>query len=399
VKYARGRILRGSEDEATRQQHGLDLISQRMKKKGVGSLYNLLGVSRAQPLRKEDLSKLGFLPSLASIRGKAELSAVDFLGGDRSKHVGFVTNRVSASIVATMMTMVRPDEMVLCVSPDGRTHPSVKLGIRLAGGKFKECTGNDEFESSLDSEVSTVVVTTITPQLRHLPYDQVKKTITSAQSRGLHTFIDDAHGAIRMVAYREPPPMTLEPDATAISSDKHIFGPRAGVMAGQGKMIQKIRALSLQLGIEAPTPILAGVHRALKAHKTNHIERSLRVAKELEKRLEKRYPKWFYFANDCAGLTDENVVKILSQSSKIEAPLVPQEACSALGMLMLEKFGIITVSTTASPGAAPYLRLVTWPDGYRLPVEKIVDALSYAVDELAPVANDGDEVKRILFGN
>jgi L-seryl-tRNA(Ser) seleniumtransferase len=202
-----------------------------------------------------------------------------------------------------------------------------------------------------------------------------------------------------MVAYREPPPMTLEPDATAISSDKHIFGPRAGVMAGQGKMIQKIRALSLQLGIEAPTPILAGVHRALKAHKTNHIERSLRVAKELEKRLEKRYPKWFYFANDCAGLTDENVVKILSQSSKIEAPLVPQEACSALGMLMLEKFGIITVSTTASPGAAPYLRLVTWPDGYRLPVEKIVDALSYAVDELAPVANDGDEVKRILFGN
>src|SRR4029077_15486201 len=98
VKYARGRILRGSEDEATRQQHGLDLIYQRMKKKGVGSLYNLLGVSRAQPLRKEDLSKLGFLPSLASIRGKAELSAVDFLGGDRGKHVGFVTNRVSASI-------------------------------------------------------------------------------------------------------------------------------------------------------------------------------------------------------------------------------------------------------------------------------------------------------------
>ncbi len=399
VKYARGEILRGSEEEAARQQHGLDLISRRISRKGIGSVYNLLGVIRNQPIKREDLPKLGFLESLNSLRGKAESAAVEFLGGDQTKHMGLVTNRVSASSVAAMLAMVRKGETVLCASPDGRTHPSVKLGIRLAGGNFKECVGYEEVERYFDSKkTSTIVVTTITPQLRHLPIDQVRRIVDFAKSKRALAYVDDAHGAIRMVAYSEPPVMALEPDAVALSSDKHIYGPRAGVMAGQFPTMRRIRAISLELGVEAQTPVLAGVYRALKNHKVAHIRRSIRVAKELRTRLEKAYPRWFYYVNDCAALTDENVVRILDDAAGHKVSLVPQEACSALSMLMLQKFGLITVSTTAAPGAAPYLRLVTWPDGYRLPPEKIVEALGYALAKLSPVANDPNAVKRIMLG-
>lgn len=400
VKYARGRVLRGGEDEAKRQQHGLDLISRKISEGGTDALFNLLGVVRDQPILPEDLPNLGFLRSIVNLRGKAERAALGFLGGDPTQHMGFVTNRVSAASVVAMLAMVKPGETVLCASPDGRTHPSVKLGVKLARGSFIECVGFKDVEDHFSSKkkISTVVVTTITPQLRHLPFDEVKRIVAFARSAGLHTYIDDAHGAVRMVAYNEPGPMTLDPDATAISSDKHIYGPRAGVMAGRTQMMERIRAISLELGVEAQTPTLAAVHRALTNHSTDHIQRALKVAGELKKKLEQSYPKWFYFANDCAALNDENVVKMLSKAAGRNLTLVPQEVCSALSMLMLEKFGMITVSTVAAPGAAPYLRLVAWPDGHRLSSERIVQALDYAVAKLSPISNDETAVRKIIMG-
>jgi L-seryl-tRNA(Ser) seleniumtransferase len=400
VKYARGKILRNKEDEARRQQHGFDLISNRIAKNGIDSLYNLLGVVRDQPLRSEDLPELGFLSSIAHVRGKAEASAVSFLGGDPKKHVGFVTNRVSASSVVGMLAMVKHGDTVLCASPDGRTHPSVKLGIKLAGGNFIECVGYRDVERYLDTEknVRTIVVTTITPQLRHLPFREVEKIVSLAKSRDLHTYIDDAHGAVRTVAYKEPGAMKLDPDVVALSSDKHIYGPRAGVMAGQKEMMEIVRATALEFGVEAQTPILAGVYRALKNHTTDHIERALAVAEELRRKVEQSYPKWFYFDNDCVAMTDESVIKLLIERSRGKISMVPQEACSALSMLMLEKFGIITVSAVAAPGAAPYLRLVAWPDGHRLATGQILQALDYAVSELCKIADDQASVRKVVMG-
>ncbi len=400
VKYARGKILRNREDEARRQQHGFDLISTRIAQKGTDALYNLLGVVRDQPLKPEDLPELGFLKSIAHLRGKAESAAVSFLGGDPTKHVGFVTNRVSAASVVSMLAMVKHGDTVLCASPDGRTHPSVKLGIRMAGGNFIECVGYRDVERYLETEkkVSTIAVTTITPQLRHLPFADVEKIVSLAKSRGLHTYIDDAHGAVRTVAYKEPGAMKVDPDVAALSSDKHIYGPRAGVMAGQKETMEIIRATALEFGMEAQTPILAGVYRALKNHTTGPIERALKVAQELRGKLEQSYPKWFYFDNDCAAMTDESVIKLLIERSGRKVSLVPQEACSALSMLMLEKFGIITVSTVAAPGAAPYLRLVAWPDGHRLDSGEILRALDYAISELCKIADNEAAVKRVIIG-
>ena len=90
---------------------------------------------------------------------------------------------------------------------------------------------------------------------------------------------------------------------------------------------------------------------------------------------------------------------MVEEASGHKISLVPQEVCSALSMIMLKEFGLITVSTTASPGAAPYLRLVAWPDGHRIPVKTIVEATKDAVGRLAPVADDAAAVRKIIVGS
>ncbi len=400
VQYARGRILSSSEDEAKRQQHGFDLISSWVSKSGETSVYNLNGVARANLIEPQDLVNLSFFNSIANLRGRAEEVAVQFLGGEPSKHAGLITTRLSSANIIVMLEMVKPGKTVACVTPDGRSHPSVKLGIRLAGGNFVECVGFAGFKKLLDSgqDISTLVVTPITPQIRHLNFEEARKCVDLANEHEIRTYVDDGHAALRVVAYAEPEAMKLDPEVATISSDKHLFGPRAGVTVGIKETISKLRATALEFGFEAQPPALVNVYKALRNHDEGHIQGALKVAKLLHDRLEQEYPGRFYFENDCVAMTDENLIRLLDERSGKKVWMVPQEACSAISMFMLEKYAIVTVSAMAAPGAAPYLRLITWPDGQRISDAKIVEALNYAVGEVCKVATDEVALRRAILG-
>ena len=192
--------------------------------------------------------------------------------------------------------------------------------------------------------------------------------------------------------------MKLDPEAAAISADKHIFGPRAGVLVGLNDTISKIRASALEFGYEAQVPTLVSVYRGLKNHDKGTIRTSVKLADQLNKKIYEKFPNKFYFVNDCVGLTDEGVIKLLTETAGKKISIVPQEACSAISMLLLEKYAMVTVSAVAAPGAAPYLRLVTWPDGYRISTDKIVEAVSYSFDKLSEIASDESAVRKMIMG-
>jgi L-seryl-tRNA(Ser) seleniumtransferase len=401
VQYARGAILRSNEDETSRMLHGFSLIRSWVVNRGLDSVYNLNGIMRAHPITEEDLPNLGFFSSIAHLRGRAEETAVNFLGGEMPHYEGFIANRVRSANIAAMLALVKPGETVLCATADARVHPSVNLGIKLAGGTPIHSATVEDFQNDMRSNrnATTFVLTTVSPQLRLIPFQEARKMVDLARAHGLKIFVDDAHGALRTAAHKEPPVLKLEPDAAVISSDKHIYGPRSGVIAGKKATIERIRSISLQLGSEAETPTLAGVWHALRNHRTDHIDSALSIANEVFHRLQQQYRNRFYLIADGIGMTDVNMVQLVQEISGIKINLVPQEICSALSMLMLEKFGIVTVSAMAGPGAGPYFRAIAWPDGERLTASKMCESIEDAFSKLGKMANDKEGVRRLILGS
>ena len=67
-------------------------------------------------------------------------------------------------------------------------------------------------------------------------------------------------------------------------------------------------------------------------------------------------------------------------------------------MEMLEKDGILTIGSVAMPGSAPALRLMMYPDGPKLGVERIAASLENGIARLAEVLDDVDEARVQLLG-
>ncbi|HLW11683.1 MAG TPA: hypothetical protein VKU81_03200, partial [Casimicrobiaceae bacterium] len=79
--------------------------------------------------------------------------------------------------------------------------------------------------------------------------------------------------------------------------------------------------------------------------------------------------------------------------------LVAVEAAGLVAMQMLERDAILTIGAVAMPGSAPAVRLMMYPDGPRLGVERIVAALESSVNRLAEVIDDVDSARRQLLGS
>ena len=78
--------------------------------------------------------------------------------------------------------------------------------------------------------------------------------------------------------------------------------------------------------------------------------------------------------------------------------LVAVEAAGLVAMQMLEQDGILTIGAVAMPGSAPVVRLMMYPDGPRLGIERIVASLDSGIARLAEVIDDIDAAREQLLG-
>jgi hypothetical protein len=67
-------------------------------------------------------------------------------------------------------------------------------------------------------------------------------------------------------------------------------------------------------------------------------------------------------------------------------------------MEMLETDRILTIGAVAMPGSAPAVRLMMYPDGPRLGIERIAQALDRGIRRLSEVIDDVDAARRQLLG-
>jgi hypothetical protein len=125
LSYARGKILRSTEDDFQKLQVAWSLIRER----GPGRIYIFTGLEHSLPLAAEELQFADdeIAPALSFERLK-EL-ALDHLGGSPETDDVAVFNRLTGATMATHLTLVKPGDVVIGASAS-HSHPSV---VRAAG--------------------------------------------------------------------------------------------------------------------------------------------------------------------------------------------------------------------------------------------------------------------------
>jgi L-seryl-tRNA(Ser) seleniumtransferase len=191
-------------------------------------------------------------------------------------------------------------------------------------------------------------------------------------------------------------------DVAVCSADKHVAGPRAGVLVGRRDLVTTIRSRAYELGLEAQASQYVGVRNALRDFDPKPIAEAGELAKELLGILRARYgERRVYLGGPGVSITGEDALDVGRElGGRAEPPaLVPVEASALVGIEMLAADGILTITALAMPGSAPVVRLMMYPDGARVGVQPIADSLAAALATLGAVAGEVEAARGRLLGH
>jgi L-seryl-tRNA(Ser) seleniumtransferase len=406
VGYARGTILSGPETEVEKLRFGRQLVRQRLETCGPAGLFDLTGLPRAWPLRPEDLPKLeSQLSFYAHFEGKAEPLALAYVRADPARHDALLVNRVSAAAFAVMAALLEPGAVVVSLSPraGSRSHPSVQRAVERVGGRFCEAVGLDAVRGLLDEVPAArmLVVTPITADKRHLPPSEYAEALALARRRGLIVFADDAHMSARCSFFGDPTGFQLgDPDVLVFSSDKHMIGPRAGVLVGRKDLIDRVRRVALEFGLEAQSGQYVAVMRALEQHDPMAIKSAGELVYQLLPMVQAAYgQERAYLAGPGVAIGGEDALEIACEMSGVQRPaLVPVEAATIVSLHMLRQHGLANVAALSMPGSAPTIRIMMFRDGHKAGIARMLAGLDDSFKVLAGVLEDPDAARDLILG-
>lgn len=404
VSYARGAILRNNADEIVRQRHAYEIGRARCEAMGVDSVYNLTGLIRGFRFKADDLPKMhSYIHFGVQDHDALVPLAIERLGGNPERDDAFLCNRVSAAILATMMALVKPGDLVVSVVPADRCHPSLKNSVLQMGGRFVEVIGAAGFEqlvATLTENPAMVCVTAISPSKHHFPETEAVRVITQARRMGARIMIDDAHMAARVSIYGEHPALALDADVAVWSLDKHVTGPRSGIVAGKKDLIREIRAKAFMFGLEAQLGSIVAGYNALQSFDPEPIVRAAAFADSIREELQGILDGRAYRAGPGVAIHGEDLLEIALRRSGAATPrIVPIEATAAAAMVLLKETGAFTIPVSGMPGSACVYRIMAYPDGERLGKRAIVDGTKAALEAVSKLLSDPDATRELLFGN
>jgi L-seryl-tRNA(Ser) seleniumtransferase len=406
VRYARGSILKSTDEEVQRMLRARHMVGDRVRTRGKESVYDLSGMNRGSGLGTEEVPHLtSHVPFFERFEGKTEPLALKHMGADPSRHRALILNRVSAANFIALTTVLKPGDRVFGFAPAGGvTHPSVVRPVSMAGGNFTEFFSYAELARAWQDEGAPrlLIITPITASKKHLDLADFRRAL--ALPRAAHTlvYVDDAHMASRIGFFDEPRTFEVgEVDLAVCSADKHVAGPRAGVFVGRPDLVTMIGSRAYELGLEAQAGQYVGVANALRDFDPQVIRRAGELAEQLVEVLAAQYgSKRAYLGGPGVSISGDDVLDIArEQRGTSDKPaLVAVEAAGLVAMEMLEQDGVLTIGAVAMPGSAPALRLMMYPDGHKLGVERIAASVENGIARLSEVLDDVDEARAQLLG-
>lgn len=406
VRYARGTILKSTDEEVTRMLRARAIVGDRVRTKGRDSVYDLSGMNRGSGITAEDVPHLtSHVPFFERFEGRTEPLALKHMGGDPAKHRALILNRVSAANFIALTTLLKRGDRVLAFAPaGGSSHPSTVRPLSMAGADLKEFHAYADLEKEWHTGGAPrlLLITPISASKRHIPLDEFQQALKLPRAPNTLVYVDDAHMASRIAFFDEPRCFEVgDVDLAVCSADKHVAGPRAGVLVGRKDLVTEIGSRAYELGLEAQAGQYVGVGNALKNFDPRAVKQAGELAKQLIEILVKQYgPKRAYLGGPGVSIAGDDVLEIAleTRGGKAKPKLVAVEAAGLVAMQMLEQDGILTIGAVAMPGSAPAMRLMMYPDGARLGIERIVASLDSGIERLAEVVDDVDAARAQLLG-
>lgn len=404
VGYARGQVLSSAAAETARYRHGAALIRARAARHGPASIGIFTGNRRDFLVRSDDLASLAeewvgaplFAPALeAAIRAHLHAPA---------DAATAVFNRGSAALIAATCALA-PGGRVVSVAPaSGRSHPSVRRGAALAGARFDEVQDVATLEAALRSHAQLLLVTPVTSSLARMEEAMLAEVAARGRRAGIPVLFDDAYGArLRPILHGGAPGFALGADLVITNADKAgLHGPRAGIMAGEPSLVLRVAAAAAEMGQEARAPIALGVLRGLEAFSPAALLREAEEGAQLADALAARLGDSVVRRTDLGPLvTAEDVLALaLAHAGMTASAAVPLEASAAVGMLLLDRHGILTTNLAGQPGAHPALRLKPTADALARcgGAEAVAAAVEEAIAALAVPLREPEALRRLLLG-
>ena len=400
--YARGRILSSPEAEARKSTQGRRMVKERILALGKGSVYNLTGLVRAFPLDHEDLPSLeNQFTFYAYFLGRAEELALKYTGANPQDFSAVMCNRVTSAMLAITLGTLQRDDKVLSLVARGRSHPSVQQAVELVGGTFQEVRGTEALEQAIKGGPwKMLVITPLTPSKYHLPAADVRHAITLAKERDLIVFVDDAHMMSRSIFYEEPVTFDLgDVDLSVWSLDKHVPGPRGAAIVGRKELMDRVSAQAFQFGLEAQSGHYVAMVRGMEAFDPEPIKQAGALARELFQRFRPKFGERVYQAGPGVALSAEDFAEVVfDRAASRETSLAPAEVSVTGCFLLCKHYGAITIPITGYPGAAPTFRLMMHPDGARLGISRLEEAVEDTIARTIELLQKPDEVQKLLLG-
>ena len=400
--YARGDILSSLEAEAKKSTQGRRMVRERVLALGRDSIYNLTGLVRAFPLDSEDLPSLeNQFTFYTHFLGRAEELALKYTGANAPDFSAVMCNRVTSAMLAVMLGTLQRDDRVLSLVPKGRSHPSVQQAVELVGAAFREVQGMAAMEQALEAGTWTMlVITPLTPSKYHLPAVDVRRAVALAKEHDVMVCIDDAHMMSRHIFYEEPVTFELgDVDLSVWSLDKHVPGPRGAAIVGKKELMDRVSAQAFQFGLEAQSGHYVAMVRGMEAFDPAPVRAAGALAKELYQRFVPKFGDRVYQAGPGVAWSADDFAEVVFERARSrDTSLVSSEISVAGCFLLLKHHGAITIPITGYPGAAPTFRLMMHPDGGRLGVDRLEDALEDTIDRTAGLLQRPEEVRELLLG-
>ncbi|MEJ8814713.1 selenocysteine synthase [Variovorax ureilyticus] len=408
VGFARGRIIRSSVDEARRLRQGQKVAAERVRKLGPESIGVFTGNQREFPLKVEDLKThceewVG--PGLFAEELRA--AAIAHMGGLPTDGVAAV-NRTSAGIIASIAALAERKSVVSVVPPGGRSHASVIRGCGIARVELHEVQGDKDWAASIEqNKPALVVITTVTSSLEFLDDVVAMDVAAVAKASGAKVLLDEAYGArMRPVLRSGALSLKLGGDLAITNCDKAgLSGPRSGLLVGRPELVTRVSAKASEFGMEARAPIAASALRSIQRFSPQDLIDEARAGQQLGHALRERMGSELVAVSDLGPMIEEDLAlkEVFRRAGKStdNAGITPAEVTSALGMVLLRDYGILTVNTHGQPGARVSVRLKPTHGAIERVggMARVIEAMDASFTEVARYVAKPEDLTQLILGD
>lgn len=381
-------IVNNSLDEVKKRENALSIIKDIVESKGRDSLFDLTGLSGGFIASPSELSLLETYVGPAIFEDALQEVGVEHMGGEKVLPL----NRTSSGILATILTLVEKDSNVVHYLAELPAHPSIPRSCKLVGANYFETDDFEEF--SIPDNTSLVVVTGSTMDHKVIDEDEFKKVIEMAHEKNIPVMVDDASGArLRTVVFNQARACDLGADIAITSTDKLMPGPRGGLMAGRGDLIDEIKVKVHQFGLEAQPPAVLAMLNGIKNFNGDNLVKSFSRKDELFDLLNSKF--------DCFKKTPTGVMispEGLANEIDISHNLSDNDLAFVFSFILLKDYGIITIPAVGMPGASATIRFdLSTSDAFNLDLKELSEKIVSSFDKLLDVIANEDECREIVF--